>query len=46
MNLKSRRLRWVEHVARMEKLKNACRVLVGKREGTRPSGRPKRRGGG
>ena len=42
-NPKSRRLRWVEHVARMEQFKNACRVLVGKREGTRPSGRPKRR---
>ena len=28
-NLKSRRLRWARHVARMEQLRNAYRVLVG-----------------
>ena len=38
-NLKSRRLRWAEHVARMEQFRNAYRVLVGKPEGKRPLGR-------
>ena len=42
-NLKSRRLRWAEHVARMEQSRNAYRVLVGKPEGKRPLGRPIRR---
>ena len=37
-NLKSRRLRWAGHVARMEQLKNAYRFLVGKPEGKRPLG--------
>ena len=32
-NLKSRRLRWAGYVARMEKSRNAYRVLVGKPEG-------------
>ena len=32
-NLKSRRLRWAEHVAHMEKSRNAYRVLVGKPDG-------------
>jgi hypothetical protein len=40
--IKSRRMRWAGHVARMEK-RNACRILVGKPEGKRPLGRPKRR---
>ena len=31
-NLKSRRLRWEGHVARMEQFRNAYRVLVGKPE--------------
>ena len=31
--LKSRRLRWAGHVARMEQSRNAYRVLVGKPEG-------------
>ena len=31
-NFKSRRLRWAEHVARMEQCRNAYRVLVGKPE--------------
>ena len=34
-NLKTRRLRWGGHVARMEQLKNAYRVLVGKPESKR-----------
>ena len=42
-NLRSRRLRWVGHVARMEQSGNAYRILVGKLEGKRPLGRPRRR---
>ena len=42
-NLKSKRLRWAGHVARMEPSRNACRVLVGKPEGKRPLRRPCRR---
>ena len=42
-SLKSRRLRWAGHVARMEQSRNACRPLVGKAEGKRPLGRPRRR---
>ena len=43
MNLKSRRLRWAGHVERMEQSRNAYRVLVGKPEGKRHSGRPRSR---
>jgi hypothetical protein len=40
--IKSRRMRWAEHVARIgEKKKNAYRMLVGKPEGKRPLGRPR-----
>ena len=42
-NLKLRRLRWAEHVAHMEESRNEYRVLVGKPEGKRPLGRPRRR---
>ena len=42
-NLKSRRLRWAEHVARMGQSRNAYRVLVGKPENKRPLGRLRRR---
>ncbi|KAJ4435487.1 hypothetical protein ANN_18103 [Periplaneta americana] len=42
-NIKSRRLRWVGHVARMGESRNAYRVLVGRPEGKRPLGRPRRR---
>ena len=42
-NLKSKRLRWAGYVARMEKFRNAYRVLVGKPESKKPLGRPKRR---
>ncbi|KAJ4443775.1 hypothetical protein ANN_05553 [Periplaneta americana] len=42
-NIKSRRLRWAGHVARMGESKNAYRVLVGIPEGKRPLGRPRRR---
>ena len=42
-NPTSRRMRWAGHVARMEKSRNAYRVLVGKPEGKRSLGRPRRR---
>ncbi|KAJ4444133.1 hypothetical protein ANN_05922 [Periplaneta americana] len=38
-NIKSRRLRWTGHVARMGESRNAYRVLVGRPEGKRPLGR-------
>jgi len=41
--IKSRRMRWVGHVARMSKERGVYRVLVGKPEGKRPMGRPRRR---
>jgi hypothetical protein len=41
--IKSRRMRWAGHMARMEKGRNVYRVLVGKPEGKRPLGRPRRR---
>jgi hypothetical protein len=41
--MKSRRMRWAGHVARMWKKKNAYRLLVGKPEGKGPLGRPRRR---
>jgi transcription termination factor 2 len=43
--IKSRRLRWAGHVARMVEKRNACRKCVGKPEGKRPLGRPRRRWG-
>ena len=41
--IKSRRMRWAGHVARMGEERGAYRVLVGKPEGARPLGRPRRR---
>jgi hypothetical protein len=41
--IKSRRMRWVGHVARMGEVRGAYRVLVGRPEGKRPLGRPRRR---
>ena len=41
--IKSRRMRWAGHVARMGEEREAYRVLVGKPEGKRPLGRPRRR---
>jgi len=41
--IKSRRMRCAGHVARMGEKRGAYRVLVGKPEGKRPLGRPKRR---
>jgi hypothetical protein len=41
--IKSRRIRWAEHVAHMEESRGVHRVLVGKPEGKRPLGRPRHR---
>jgi hypothetical protein len=41
--IKSRRMRWAGHVARMGERKGVYRVLVGKPEGKRPLGRPRHR---
>jgi hypothetical protein len=41
--VKSRRMRWAGHVARVREERNACGILVGKPEGKRPVGRPRRR---
>jgi len=40
--IKLRRVRWVRHVARMRERRGACKGLVGKPEGRRPHGRPRR----
>jgi hypothetical protein len=39
---KSRRIIWAGHVARMGTKRNPYRILVGKPEGKRPLGRPRR----
>jgi hypothetical protein len=36
-------MRWAGHVARIGETRNECRILVGKPEGKRPLGRPRRR---
>ena len=41
--IKSKRLRWAGHVARMEECRSAFKILTGKRTGKRPLGRPGRR---
>jgi hypothetical protein len=41
--MKSKGMRWVGHVGRMGEKRNAYRLLVGKPEGKRPLGRPRRR---
>ena len=41
--VKSRRMRWAGNVARMGEGRGVHRVLVGKPEGKRPLGRPRRR---
>ena len=41
--IKSRRMRWAGHVARMDEEKGVYRVLVGQPEGRRTLGRPGRR---
>jgi hypothetical protein len=41
--IKSMRMRWAGHVAGTGETRNAYRILVGKPEGKRPLGRPRRR---
>ena len=41
--IKSRRMRWAGHVARMSEERGVYRVLVGKPEGRRPLRRPRRK---
>jgi len=41
--IKSRRMRWAGHIQRMGEEMGVYRVLVGKPEGSRPLGRPRRR---
>jgi len=41
--VKSRRMKWAGHVVRMGEVRDVHRVLVGKPEGKRPLGRPRRR---
>ena len=43
--IKSRRLRWAGHVARMEEVRSAFKLLTGKPTGKRDLGRPWRRWG-
>jgi hypothetical protein len=42
--MKSRRMRWTGHVARVGEKRDAYRLLVGKPDGKSPLGRPRRRG--
>jgi hypothetical protein len=42
--IKSRRMRWAGHVARIVEKRNPHRILVGKPKGKRPLRRPRRRG--
>jgi hypothetical protein len=41
--IKARRMRWAGHVARMGEVRGAYKILVGRPEGKRPLGRPRRR---
>jgi hypothetical protein len=41
--IKSRKIRWAGHVARMGEGRGVYRVLVGRPEGKRPLGRPRRK---
>jgi hypothetical protein len=41
--IKSRRMTWAGHAARLGEKRNAYRILVGKPERKRPLGRPRRR---
>jgi hypothetical protein len=43
--IKSRRTRWAGHVTRMGTIRNVYNILIGKLEGKRPLGRPRRRWG-
>jgi hypothetical protein len=41
--IRSKRMNWVGHVAHMGEIRNAYKSLVGRPEGKRPLGRPRRR---
>jgi hypothetical protein len=41
--IKSRKIRWAGHVARMGEKRGVYRVLMGKPKGKKPLGRPRRR---
>jgi hypothetical protein len=41
--IKSRKMRWAGHVAQLGEKRIAYRILVGKPEGKRPLGRPRRK---
>jgi hypothetical protein len=41
--IKARRIRWAGHVARMGEVRGAYNILVGRPDGRRPLGRPRRR---
>jgi len=42
--IKSRRMRWAGHVVRIGKRRNMYSIFVGKPEGKKSLGRPRRRG--
>ena len=42
--IKSRRLRWAGHVARMEEGRSTFKILTGKPTGKSPLGKPRRSG--
>jgi hypothetical protein len=41
--IKAKRMRWAGHVARMGEVRGAYNILIGRPEGRRPLGRPRRR---
>jgi hypothetical protein len=41
--IKSRKMRWAGHVARIGENRNGYKLLTGKPEGKKPLGRPRRR---
>jgi hypothetical protein len=41
--IKSRRLRWTGHIARISEIRDACSAVVGKPEGRRLLEKPRRR---
>jgi hypothetical protein len=43
--IKSKRIRWAGNVAHMREMRNAYTIFIGKPEGKRPLGRPRRRWG-
>jgi hypothetical protein len=41
--IKSKRMRWMRHVAHLGEMRNACKIVVGKPEGKRLLRRPRHR---